>query len=91
MALRACQPCISFVRIDGRAQRINGRYEFVTSTRCATLFARVEGEVCHLRELDETEKAHQEKIRKDRSKHVGEIEKTVIGELQREINRILGV
>lgn len=55
-------------------------HDCVTSTRCATLGTRVEDQGANLRGLDEQERT-QERIRKNRAKHVGEIEKAVIGEL----------
>lgn len=73
----------------GKKEKRDKLYEFITSTRCANQFARFSQEVDHLRQIDEVEKNQQEKNRRDRAKHVGEMEKTVLGELQREIHDIL--
>jgi 3-dehydroshikimate dehydratase len=75
----------------GKHEKRRALYDYVTSTRCATLFTRVEDQVANLRGLDEQERTQQERMRKNRAKHVGEIEKAVIGELQREIHKILGL
>lgn len=75
----------------GKHEKRRALYDYVTSTRCATLFTRVEDQVADLRGLDEQERTQQERMRKNRAKHVGEIEKAVIGELQREIHTILGL
>lgn len=53
--------------------------------------SRVSDEIQNLRDLDIKEKIQQEKMRSDRAKHIGEMEKTVLGTLQDELNRILGV
>ena len=76
---------------QGKKEKQAKLYEFVTSTRCMNLFARFSDEVEHLHELDEKEKTQQEKMRNDRAKHVGEIKKTVLGELKREIHDVLGL
>jgi hypothetical protein len=75
----------------GKHEKRRALYDYVTSTRCATLFTRVEDQVANLRGLDEQERTQQERMRNNRAKHVGEIEKAVIGELQREIHKILGL
>lgn len=75
---------------QGKKEKRDKLYEFITSTRCANQFARFSQEVGHLREIDDVEKSQQAKNRRDRAKHVGEMEKTVLGELQREIHDILG-
>lgn len=76
---------------DGKKEKQRELFDFVTSPRFSTLFSRFEDEIGHLRKLDETEKTQQRKMRNYRAKHVGEIEKTVVGELQREIHKILGI
>ena len=76
---------------EGKKEKQAKLYEFVTSTRCMNLFARFSDDVEHLRKLDEKEKTQQEKMRNDRAKHVGEIQKTVLGELKREIHDVLGL
>ena len=66
-------------------------FEFITSVNCSNLFQQVVNEIENLRALDVKEKTQQEKMRSDRAKHVAEVEKTVLGTLQDEINKILGV
>lgn len=91
--LRDAVIAVSSVKLSesGRADKQQKLYEFVTSSRCTNQFARFGEEVAHLRQIDEREKTQQEKNRRDRARHVGEMEKTVLGELQREMHQILGI
>ena len=84
---------ISSVRLSekNKKDKRDKLYDYVTSTRCVNQFARFGTEVSYLRQIDEREKSQQEKNRRNRAKHVSEMEKTVFGELQREIHDILGV
>jgi len=76
---------------QGKKDKQRKLYEFITSANCENLFKRVADEVENLRRLDVKEKTQQEKMRSDRAKHVGEVEKTVLGTLQDELHKILGV
>ncbi len=83
---------LSTVKISeqGKQDKQKKLYEFIISSRCNNLFTRFEDEITHLRALDVTEKKQQGKMRNDRAKHVGEIEKTVVGDLLHEIHEIIG-
>ena len=76
---------------QGKKDKQEQLYEFMTSARCENLFKRVDDEVKNLRQIDVDEKAQQEKVRVKRAKHIGEVEKTVLGDLQDELHKILGV
>jgi len=74
----------------GKQKKRDQLYEFLTSTRCADLFARVEETIEKLRDVDEKELKQQRSIRKSRGGLLSEVEKTILGDLQREIEEILG-
>lgn len=76
---------------QGKKDKQQQLYEFMTSARCENLFKRVADEVANLRQIDVDEKAQQEKVRVKRGKHVGEVEKTVLGDLQEQLHKILGI
>lgn len=76
---------------QGKKDKQTKLYEFITSANCANLFQRVADEVENLRKLDVKEKTQQEKMRSNRAKHVAEVEKTVLGTFQNQLNKILGV
>jgi len=76
---------------QGKKEKQAELYEFITSTRCDNLFKRAANQVDKIRELDVKEKNTQENTRKNRAKLVGELEKAVLGELQDELNTIIGV
>ncbi len=76
---------------QGKKDKQHKLYEFIMSANCENLFKRVADEVENLRKLDIKEKTQQEKMRGDRAKHVGEVEKTVLGTLRDELHKIIGV
>ena len=72
---------------QGKRDRL---YEFLTSQRCTDLFIRVEHVILKLHGIDEKELKQQQSIRKNRGSLLQEVEKTVLGEIQREIHDIIG-
>jgi hypothetical protein len=82
---------LSITKLSGEEKQAkrDKLYDFLTSQRCITLFERVEESIAKLDTLDESEQKQQQNTRKKRGELIRAIEKTVLGELEREIEGII--